>query len=361
MISKINITDKSKPSFQERHPQIVRMFNVFHIDTNKFVRVANYIIILKINLITNIINYITPKKAVDIVEIKLPENAKQYLVPDNPRLKELQYNYSNQNIKNHSFWETWSKSFNLTSFRGNSIYIAQHAEDINELTYLLTASYVELNDKLNLFYNLNEDELFGAETYQFIDNKNISRDLLDSILEINFLEDTLKISEKTDIKILDIGAGYGRLAHRLITAMPNIKVYCTDAIPESTFICEYYLKFREVQDRAITVPFNEIESFLSNTKIDIAVNIHSFSECTQEFINWWLDLLQKNKIKYLMIVPHSSQFLTIEKHGIPNNFFNTIESYGYKLIKKQPIYHNSRITTRYGLLPNAEYYMFELQ
>ena len=45
--------------------------------------------------------------------------------------------------------------------------------------------------------------------------------------------------------MLDIGAGYGRLAHRMSAAFPQLEDYCcVDAVPESTFLSEYYLRHR---------------------------------------------------------------------------------------------------------------------
>ncbi len=238
------------------------------------------------------------KRFPNLSGVDLPNDAIKYLKRNNPRLIELKNNYLSHKI-NHSFWENWMDLFNLTSFRGNIIYLSDQRK--SKLNYLITAVYVEMEDKLNLLNTLKEDKLFGAVNYEFLDIK-ISRDLLDSVLQINFIEENLKISEIPDLSVLDIGAGYGRFAHRLVTAMPNVRVYCTDAVPESTFICEYYLSFRNVQDRAITIPFNEIEKFLDNNTIDIATNINSFPECTLEFIEWWLDLLKKYKIKYLIII-----------------------------------------------------------
>jgi putative sugar O-methyltransferase len=303
-----------------------------------------------------------------VAKPKLPVNANKYLRIDNPRLIELQNIYSKQTLK-HSQWENRMKPSYLQDFRNSQVFVAQGG--VNESNYLLTATYVELMDKLNLLEKLKEDDLFGSNIYNIADI-NVSRDLLDSIIEIYFLEDTVKISNRI-LNILDVGAGYGRLAHRLVDAMPNIKVYCTDAVPESTFICEYYLGFRGVNDRAITIPFNEIETCLTNNKIDIAVNIHSFSECTLEFVEWWLDLIKKNEIKYLMIVPNPwenvPEFPTSEDHLVDElkpkklSFLNAIESRGYKLIEKQPKYKNSKFMLKYGVFPNLNviYYMFELQ
>ena len=46
----------------------------------------------------------------------------------------------------------------------------------------------------------------------------------------------------------------------MLAGLPNIAEYlCTDAVPVSTFLSEYYLRFRGLQDRATVVPLDEIE------------------------------------------------------------------------------------------------------
>jgi hypothetical protein len=46
-----------------------------------------------------------------------------------------------------------------------------------------------------------------------------------------------------------------RLAYRMSEALPNLAGYdCIDAVPVSTFLCEYYLGFRGVPDTVRVVP-----------------------------------------------------------------------------------------------------------
>ena len=175
----------------------------------------------------------------------------------------------------------------------------------NQLAYALTTYYVKSIDQLGLVGKLDEDPLFGNVCFD-IDNRLVSRDLLDSILEIYFLEKHLKLSALENPTLLDIGAGYGRLAHRMLNALPNIKqVLCTDAFPVSTFVSEYYLRFRDLGDRAKVVPLDEIEQALWDHPVDIAINIHSFPECRLSAIEWWVSRLAKYGVRYLMIVPNS--------------------------------------------------------
>jgi len=131
-------------------------------------------------------------------------------------------------------------------------------------------------DQLGFFGRLAEDRFFGVHTFT-IDRRLISRDLLDSISELSFLEHHLGLSQRSNVRMLDIGAGYGRLAHRATTGMPSVKSYlCADAIPESSFVCEFYLEYRRVNDRARMVPLEEVESAIEEAPVDVAVNGTAF-------------------------------------------------------------------------------------
>ncbi len=295
---------------------------------------------------------------------RLPNGAEDYLHHNNHRLKELQKKYAKFDpiVTEPSIWvDNHVKTDDIKYFRGDNAYVWQlRGKGISDVNYILTAYYVKTIDNLSLLDVLKEDGEFGVHSFAFNDNKVISRDLLDSIVEIYFLERQLNISTFPKLNILDIGAGYGRLAHRLIEALPNLNNYiCVDAIPVSTFICEYYLSFRNVDKKAKAVPIYEIEDVLQNQPIDIAVNIHCFSECTISAIEWWLSLLVKYKIKYLMIVPNAlthggKQLLT----NSGEDFLPIIKNKGYELIAKEPKYGN-RIIQKYGIYPTY-HYLFEL-
>ncbi len=161
-------------------------------------------------------------------ESLLPEGAEKYLLPDHPRLKELQKRYADfdSEVTIPSVWkEGIVKPDDLQYFRGDNAYVWQlRGPNMNIMAYALTTFYLESIDKLGLLNKLVEDDYFGNFTFP-IDNKKISRDLLDSITEIYFLEKHLNVSSLTDLTILDIGAGYGRLAHRMVSTFPNIQTY----------------------------------------------------------------------------------------------------------------------------------------
>lgn len=296
---------------------------------------------------------------------RLPENAAEYLRIDNTRLLELEQRYADfdEKVTTPLIWkDEHLRSEDILYFRGDNAYVWQlKGLNMNILTYALTTFYVKSIDKLDLLEKLKEDNYFGNYTFD-IDGKTISRDLLDSIIEIYFLDKHLDISTpEKSFNILDIGAGYGRLANRVLNALPNVKNYfCTDGVAASTFISEYYLKFRGLEDRAKVIALDNIEETLKDQEIDIAINVHSFSECQISAIDWWISLLAKNKIKHLMIAPNDSgesgkTLMTNDR----KDFKPIVEKYGYKLIANEPKFRDA-VVQKYGLNP-THHFLFELQ
>lgn len=289
----------------------------------------------------------------------VPKAALGYLTHDNPRLKELQASYAafNPEVTAPFIWtDARVSADDMLYFRGDNAYLYQLRDlDTAALTYGLTTEYVRSIDKHGLLEKLEEDGLFGTHTFN-VDNRVVSRDLLDSIIEIYFLEKHLRLSAWQNLRVLDIGAGYGRLAHRILNALPNVANYlCTDAFPVSSFVCDYYLRFRNLQDRGEVVPLDRVEQVLGERPVDLALNIHSFPECRISAINWWLALLAKARVKHLMVAPNSPELRTNDGVG----FANIIEWYGYKLVAKEPKYADP-LLQKYAAYPCC-HYLFELR
>lgn len=300
---------------------------------------------------------------VQIPALELPEGAGNYLVKDNPKLLKLiaDYNTIDPEVTGSFVWNWREEGFGselLHSFRGDRAFFWQlRGVDIPELRYLTSTYYQLANDKLGLLNKFKEDALFGNHIFQ-IAGRAVSREVLDSANEINFLERNLSLSSRKKLKVLDIGAGYGRLAHRFSDAYENlVSYYCTDGVPLSTFICDYYLNYRKL-DKAKVIPMTEIEHSLSEEEIHVAMNIHSFSECTLKAIDWWVRTVASLRIQYLMIVPNpveetGSRLLTNKRE----DFSPILEKYNYKLIRKEPKYSDP-LMQKLGLFP-THYYLFE--
>jgi SAM-dependent methyltransferase len=303
-----------------------------------------------------------PRREADKPEpAPLPPGAEAYLSPTNPRLLELERRYAafDPRVTTPRVWrQGYVTPDDLRSFRGDNAYVWQVRDGAAQTNYALSAYYVKSIDSLGLLQRLEEDELFGAHAFPALGTK-VSRDLLDSILEMHFLERHLGLSARQAVNVLDIGAGYGRLAYRMARAFPDLGSYlCVDAVASSTFLSEYYLRFRGVDDKARAIPLDELEHTLAGRRIDLAVNIHSFPECTLEAIGWWLDLLRHHGVPRLMIVPNRG------KHGGEKLVTNLgepmeplLEARGYRLAVKAPKYADP-VVQRYGVQPTW-YYLFE--
>ncbi len=116
-------------------------------------------------------------------------------------------------------------------------------------------------------------------------------------------------------------------------------------------------------DKAKAIPLYNIENTLKENHTDIAVNIHSFSECQMPAIDWWLALLERNRVKYLMIVPNAydgnkGKTLLTGEYGNYQDFSEIIAGHGYKLIAEEPKYRDP-IVQEYGI-NSTHHYLFEL-
>ncbi|HEX3101634.1 MAG TPA: hypothetical protein VHQ01_07580, partial [Pyrinomonadaceae bacterium] len=181
----------------------------------------------------------------------LPAGAAEHLVKTNPRLAELEKRYAafNADVTAPLIWtDAHLSPEDMLYFRGDNAYVWQvRSRSMNIIAYALTTYYLRSIDELGLLDKLDEDSHFGVHSFM-IDGKMVSRDLLDSVAEIYFLDKYLNVSSHQNLSFLDIGAGYGRLAHRITDSLPNISQYlCTDAVANSTFISEYYLQFRHAE------------------------------------------------------------------------------------------------------------------
>ena len=288
-----------------------------------------------------------------------------YLAKDDSRLRELEKAYARVEgpVTTPTVWTAdHIRAIDLQRFRADDAYLWQHrGRDMNEMSFVLAYYYLKTMDRLRLFDRLDEDRAFGVNLFEVVEGRLVTRDLLDSVAELNFLERHLAISQRATLVVLDVGAGYGRLAYRSLTALPAIQRYlCTDAVPVSTFICEHYLRYRGVDARAQVVPLHEVRSTLRQYPVDLAINIHSFSECRVEAIAWWMALLREHGVRHLMVVPN-----VVGTDGVTmfttdgEDFSRVLTDHGYRLLARDPKYLDP-LVQKYGPTP-AVHFLFELR
>ena len=277
------------------------------------------------------------------------------------RLEELRRRYAavESPAVAHSVWahrkskanlvSTGLAGVDLTRFRASSSYVWNYYgmadSETERLKYYVFQQAVRSNDAAGLLDTLTEDGAFGCPTFDLGAATPVSRDLLDSVAEINFLQRHVGVLDRADVRVLDIGAGYGRIAHRMLEANPEMTGYtCVDAVPESTFLCEFYLEFRGLTDRADVIPLDEVDQRVDGW-FDVALNIHSFSECTYEAVEWWVQRVWKLGIPHLMIVPNpderfesdTDRFVSSEPDGSERNYLPLLADLGYEMVAREPL------------------------
>lgn len=162
-----------------------------------------------------------------------------------------------------------------------------------------------------------EDVKFGAKSVSTSTLGDVTRAWLETCIEIDFLKRHMPIEIK---RAVDIGAGYGRLAVGMNRAFPKCDIACVDAVPVSTFICKNYIKFTGNLSRTITL--NELDQ---ENDIDLAINVHSWNECSRDQVIKWIDECVRMNSKFLFAVSHDSSWYTWDRNGLP--FLPLIEKY----------------------------------
>jgi hypothetical protein len=187
------------------------------------------------------------------------------------------------------FWEKYSGNINVDNYRAPG-FLGETGPRAQLLKYIISIGRESWLDVCK------EDGALGV-TAEMYGNRLVSRDLVDSIVEIDWLTKTLGPDQCSNI--LDIGAGYGRLAHRMHQLYPEKKVHNTDMIDVALQSCKKYMAFRNVP-----APVFHGKDLPDDIQFDLAINIHSFPELKRDQVNWWLDWLVAHKVPRLFIIPH---------------------------------------------------------
>lgn len=296
-----------------------------------------------------------------------PEESQRCLVPSNKRLLELKRAYQLFGCPAGGSY-VWREEYiaadlPLSAFRDDCALMWQRREN-SATNYILSAESLLKGKYCDLFLMLHEDGRFGVQVVRMANNVMVSRDRIDSTLEIAFLDECFHIRDCRPFVVLDIGAGYGRLGYRMVQAFDHPEVICTDAVAESTFLCEHYLQMRSATPRARAVPLTEIATALEESKVNVAVNIHSFSECSVRAIEWWLGMIRGRVVPYLLIVPNASwhegqQLSCFGDARARIDMLGVIERAGYRRVACVPKYQDPCLQ-KYGGVSPTFYHLFEL-
>ena len=174
---------------------------------------------------------------------------------------------------------------------------------------LLLAAYVSSVDRLDLLDRL-EEPADGNPFLVRAGSRNVSQDLLNSLLEYYAISDEVPFSSFR--RILEIGPGYGRNAYVNLNLHPRLQYTMVD-IPPALYVAQRYLSEQFPQlgifqarnfDR-----FDDVQEEMENASIvfllphqlqklppqrfDLALNISSFGEMTRPQIEHYFGLVDR--------------------------------------------------------------------
>jgi len=193
------------------------------------------------------------------------------------------------------------QDIDVTTFRADNAFVWQgRLHTLGD--FALAALWAARQDTGKLLQRLDESGEYGVDMFNVAD-RQWSRDLIDSVLEITFLREHLPADFLDTEPVVDIGAGYGRLVTRLAAVTTNDRIVACDGVALSTLICRGYVEHLNLQDRVEVVALPDVDGLAG---FGLATNVHSFSEMSPEAVSWWLTWLRERQVRFLFIVPNRS-------------------------------------------------------
>lgn len=178
----------------------------------------------------------------------------------------------------------------------------------------LAAQNLSYNDITNL--SLVKHRNYGNPYTVNCRGINIDMDYLKSIKEYNSIIEFSKSFTTNFTNILEIGAGYGRTAHTLLSLINSIRSYTIVDLPEVLEISKSYLEkvLTEEQFNKLffITPTHFFTSSVLGGKIDLCINIDSMNEMDVEVVDMYLDYVSLNCLSFYCknpIAKYDNQFL----------------------------------------------------
>lgn len=196
--------------------------------------------------------------------------------------------------------------------------------------YRLALGY---RDDWGLLDALEEPALGGGDVV-LVDGKPVSLDFLQSIEEFYSVREALGFDKDASVVLCEIGAGYGRLAHVTLSALPNATYVVVD-LPESLIVSQYYLKSLYPRAKVALYP-ESAEVLASGTlashrlvfllpdqmrllprgSVDGVLNVYSFMEMRREQVERYFDLIENLDVRALYLKQHKEEANLLDRNVI---------------------------------------------
>ncbi|GAA2098430.1 hypothetical protein GCM10009801_69530 [Streptomyces albiaxialis] len=196
-------------------------------------------------------------------------------------------------------WVTEEAAADLTDFKSDprNFHLALWDPTTNGVRYLKALLY-ELATRLSPEEWARIEKVRNREVGNplsvRIDGRPVCLDYLQASQELGFIE---KAVELRGARVLEIGAGYGRVCHAMLSNY-DLAGYCIVDLRNTLALSRRYL--REVLDdeqfaKVRFVPVDEdVEAALESSRFDLCVNVHSFTEMAPETVSAYLRLIDRS-------------------------------------------------------------------
>lgn len=235
-----------------------------------------------------------------------------------------------------SMFRVMLRGFGLKDFKSTFGRFLAAYEPYNpryfEALHHVYLSALQQRDVWGLLEKLEEPDL-GQNDTVVVRGRRVSMDLLQSIDELYRLVEVAGWSRDQRVTICEIGAGYGRLAHVVLSAMPNARYLVFD-LPESLLLAQYYLTSLHPRSQALLYPESAPASAeetkrrwaearvafglphqlrsLEPGSVDAVVNIYSFMEMAPAQVAAYFDLIERLDPELLFIKQHKHEVNLLE-------------------------------------------------
>ena len=195
-------------------------------------------------------------------------------------------------------WDTWATKVRdgLPFFATSPLYVDQDDVTDADVDAVVSSFPAAVCDPAAM----TRDVAHGGKAFQ-TSRGPVTRMWVDGMTEIAFLHRAVP-EPLMSLDVLDIGAGYGRLA---VLLAPFVRSYtCVDAVDVSVDVCRTYTQLYAPTVRVLDM------AGLDTTTLHptLAINVHSWNECPPDQIVGWLDRLEA--VPYLFTVSHDREYST---------------------------------------------------
>jgi hypothetical protein len=192
--------------------------------------------------------------------------------------------------------------------------ISRFMDDLIGISGMRRPNINEVREYIS-FLKLNNFEFNSFRLYYAVFVKKILLTDLGTLVDFSIINSVF--IKSTPISVMEIGGGYGRLANGLIKNREISKYILVDPIPSSIALAADYLDKNEVTFKIITTidePLHRVNllhpsdlKIVPDNSIDLVVNIESFQEMTQDWVDAYVDIINM-KTRSNSVFYHSNSF-----------------------------------------------------